>query len=289
MALGTLSKLPAILWVTPVIIHLIRNNIRNSTQIQILAATVLALTPALLWYFYWVPELVETYRYQLYFPKTITEGMSELRGHVPGLLKNFYFHAFCSYTAFACALAGSWVLIRKGTANQLLAAFAMIIVFALFIIKTGSVFPLHNYYIIPFVPVMALSAGLLLSSLPQRAALVITLAIIAESLLNQQHDFFIKENQKYKMKLEQLAADNIPANEKIVINGGQSPQLMYLAHRKGWTLNNEQILAPGALDSIASLGGKYLIIDKTGDIPAPQSCIQIFEDEHFRIFKHRSL
>lgn len=79
--------------------------------------------------------------------------------------------------------------------------------------------------------------------------------------MNQQHDFFIKRDQLYKLELENITARFCKKNELIVINGGQSPQEIYFAHKKGWSINNDKINKP-QLISLKKLGAKYLIIDK---------------------------
>jgi hypothetical protein len=50
-------------------------------------------------------------------------------------------------------------------------------------------------------------------------------------------------------------------NELIVINGGPSPQEIYFAHRKGWTVDNEKINVED-LTHLKESGAKYLIINK---------------------------
>jgi hypothetical protein len=106
-------------------------------------------------------------------------------------------------------------------------------VLGLFIHKTGAVFPLHNYYIIPFVPVMAWLCVKGIGMLPKKAIIISLVLISAESILNQQHDFFIKDPEWHTIRLEPIAALHINRHDLWVMSGGPSPQHLYFADRRG--------------------------------------------------------
>ena len=85
--------------------------------------------------------------------------------------------------------------------------------------------------------------------------------IVAEGIVNQQHDFFILGGKDYKKALEIITEKSMDPKELIVINGGQSPQEIYFAHRKGWSVTNDQI-NPASLALYKKAGASYLIINK---------------------------
>ena len=71
-------------------------------------------------------------------------------------------------------------------------------------LKASNFFYYHNYYIIPFVPVMAVVAGFAIAEIAgKRIALAIFLlsAGVAEAVLNQQHGFFLPKEEMYKLSL----------------------------------------------------------------------------------------
>jgi hypothetical protein len=136
------------------------------------------------------------------------------------------------------------------------------ITFLLFILKTGAVFPLHSYYIIPFTPVMALIAGYGLSKFPLKYLYIPLLLISLESIANQQHDFFIKPTEKYKLSLENIADSLTAKTDLIAVNGNGNPQLSYFIHRKGWNLKDDQLNDSLILNKITSKGCKFLFVDK---------------------------
>ena len=80
-------------------------------------------------------------------------------------------------------------------------------------------------------------------------------------MANQQHDLFTKETEQYKLTLEKIASDHIGDKELIAINGNGNPQELYLSHRKGFVLNNEDLLNETKIKSIIEKGCKYLIVN----------------------------
>ena len=160
--------------------------------------------------------------------------------------------------------------------------------FAVYMMKSGHYFYNHNYYIIPFVPVMALVAGFALGQIKKQQIFIALLAIgSVEAIANQQHDFFIKESQEYKMTLEQILDDFSSRDDLIAVNGNGNPQLIYLSHRKGWNFSNEQLSNSEFIESVAEKGCKYFVIDKTsfeGESYLPHT--MIYEDDNFIIYSN---
>ena len=106
--------------------------------------------------------------------------------------------------------------------------------------------------------------------------------ICVEGIANQQHDFFIHPDQAYKTELEGLLDRTIEEKGKIIINGGQSPQDMYFAHRRGWSIEPARMANKAYIDSLISLGARYAVVDlKHGNFPMHK---QIGENAHYRIF-----
>ena len=262
ITLGMLCKIPAAFLLAALPLLFFMPEIEMGRKITVSLACMFAFLIAGLWYFYWVPYLIETYHYPLYFPKRLAEGWSEIRPLIPDFFRQFYFHALESYVAFAFFLTGIFVVISKRNRNLNLGLLAVTLVFLLFVIKTGAVFPTHNYYVIPFVPVMALIAGYGISKVPVKFRYIILLVLAVEGIGNQQHDFFIRDKECYKLSLEELSDKFISKNDLIVINGGPSPQEIYFAHRKGWTVENGS-LTESELLRFKDMGAAFLIIDKT--------------------------
>ena len=260
---GMLCKIPALSIFSVLSIVIFIKAVDFHKKVALYLTGALSFSIVCLWYFYWVPFLLETYQYQLYFPKSLAEGLQEIKPLIPELFEKFYFSALHSYIALICFLYGIVLLIKSKQAYFISSLGIISIVFFLFILKTGSVFPLHNYYIIPFTPIMAVLVGYAISSIPLKFQYILFGLISVEAIANQQHDFRIKETQLYKLQLEDITKKVIPKKDLIIINGGQSPQSIYFSNRKGWTVNNTEILNEQYVDSLAKLGAKYIIIDRT--------------------------
>lgn len=261
-ALGVLSKIPAVSLLSLLIIPLFFKDYRNKKLLTLYVAAGISVAISVWWYFYWVPYLVDEYHYALFFPKSFAEGMAEVSALIPQALEKFYFSSLHSYFGFLCFLAGLYFVFRDRNKATKIGFVIITLVFLAFIIKTGSVFPKHNYYIIPYAPVMALIAGVFVSKVPKKYQVILLILIGVEGVANQQHDFFIKKDKRYLLSLEQIVDKHVDENELIVTNGGQSPQQLYFANRRGWTVNDTILHDSGKIQQFAQKGAKFLVIDK---------------------------
>lgn len=282
--LGGLCKIPAVFLFGLIVPLWLSRNIRINTKWLITAAVGLASGVILWWYFYWVPHLVHTYGFQLYFPKGLLEGWKEIRPLFADFSAQIYFGALRSYTALIPLLLGIlWLFYRPN--RKYLAGFAVLTsIFLVFALKTGAVFPTHNYYILPLVPVMAALAGIGLQRIDQRFAIGLVILIAAEGIGNQLSDFRIKEEVRYKLTLEEQVDQLVPKGQSIIVDAGPDPQWMYWYHRKGWSLFPEEISDTSHMRSITRQGGKYIVIDKNVRNPElPYSLIG--ETRDIRVWK----
>ncbi len=284
VTLGMLCKIPALSLISLISIVILVKEIPLNKKLIVISATAVSIAIVFIWYFYWDPYLLKTYHYQLYFPKGLLEGLKEILLLLPEFYKKFYFDSLSSYLALPFLIAGIYFIARGGNFYLKIGLSIVTATFFLFILKTGAVFPLHNYYIIPFTPVMALIVGYGLSKLNYKHAYVALTLIVVESVLNQQHDFRIHNNELYKLSLEGITKRYVPNNELIVINGGESPQVMYFSHRKGWTVENTK-LTRNDLNLFARQGASFLIIDKHKFLSSIDYYPLIYSNQHFAIYK----
>lgn len=283
--LGVLCKLPVIYLFGLYILVFFSTTIDNQKKIAIGISLVLTTVLAYIWYFVWVEYLFQTYHYQLFFPKSFQQGLTEIKAFVPATFEQFYFSALRSYLALLFVLVGLVFFFKKEKLLLKSTFLIVVMVFVAFIIKTGNVFPTHNYYVLPFVPVMAFLAAYGLNKVPLKLSYVLLGVIVFEGVLNQQHDFFIKDSEKYKLKLEQIAATSIEKDALIIINGGESPQELYFTNRRGWTVEHSQLLASTFIDSLANRGAAYLILDKKKEPKVTTNYPTIYTDDFFEIIK----
>lgn len=279
--LGILSKIPALTLLSGFAVIFFCPQIDQRKRRFFALVTGFIIGIVCLWYFVWVPHLLELYSFQLYFPKGIKEGFLELVPLWSDALHKFYFSALHSFIGFAICMLGLFYLVKERRKYVLMTLGIMFLVFVVFIIKTGSVFPLHNYYIVTFVPVIAAVAGYGIAQVfNQKIQYLLLSLIVFEGVMNQQHDFRIEESELYKLDLAGIIKREIPAGERIVVNGGLSPQLMYFAHRKGWSISNTEWEKESYRQYLIEQGARYVVLDKA-ELNFRSTYDAFYEDAHF--------
>ena len=110
-------------------------------------------------------------------------------------------------------------------------------------------------------------------------------AIVLEGVLNQKEDYFIKPENKPLVQLESVLDNYMDRSDLLLINSGDLPTPMYMAHRKGWVNYNEQILDTAYLAGLKLKGLSHVLILKRGfgtAIELPYSCV--YGDENYSLF-----
>lgn len=144
--------------------------------------------------------------------------------------------------------------------GRLIVFAAITAAFIVSMLKAGTTFWEHSYYILPFIPGMALVVGHGLAHLPQRIASIVMVVIAAEGVVNQLNDFRMNPEQAPLLELESDFR-NLPDNDaRVAINSGNVPTPMYFADRSGWTLFNSDIDEGEELDMLSRAGCAYLVI-----------------------------
>jgi 4-amino-4-deoxy-L-arabinose transferase-like glycosyltransferase len=309
IALGVLSKIPAMSLLAVAGILLLVKTDNKRRVAGVILGSVIAVVPSIWWYFSWVPHLNATYGYHLYFPKGLLEGWHEIKPLWRLLLEKFYFTSYYSFLALLMGVLGLWAIICRKLKLEAMALATITLVFGVFILKTGAVFPQHTYYSIPFIPVMALLAGLGLDFLSMRYHAVkgfgfqkntvghaLLFLLLFEAISNQIHDHFIKPSEQYKLSLETEIAAVIPMDAKVVLVSSASPQELFLLHRKGWTIFPEQLLGHNSVENYRKLGAAYVVLNKPVlDIFASKGLVfrtlngQMFfyESAHYTVYRLR--
>lgn len=280
--MGVLAKLPAGFLLVLYAFFILNRQISIHLKIVFFIVSGILLAPIAWWYFSWVPYLVEKYKFWHFFMgKPISIGARELVEHLGDGLKHFY-DAALKFTGFGLFLTGLFFAIRKR--NKLLLGilglgFAAFLVIAL---KAGFTFTHHSYYIIPFVPIMALTAGYGVAGFNKKVVQIILLTVIVlEGTLNQLHDFRLKEHEQAFVKLESYMDSFSKRSDLIAVNTGDNPTAIYFAHRKGWVASNDELLNPNFRKDIRQKGCKYIVVLKRylgGELYLPLTVVMNTED-----------
>lgn len=253
------------------------------------AITFIPLILTFVWYFIWNPFLSVKYGIWYNSGKGISVGYNEIISHMGLAMEKFYFSSFNSYLFFSLFVIGLVLMLVKRKTTLIYPFVAISIVFIIYILKSGFYFYHHNYYIIPFVPAMAIVAGYSISLIKTKWVFITLLSIgMLESIANQQNDFFIKKSEKYKLSLETIADSISSRQDLIAINGNGNPQQIYLAHRKGWTCDNEQISDSTFIRNLFNKGCKFLFVNKHTCNSSLHKRI-IFENDSYKVYKLDSI
>ena len=270
---GVLSKFSAgcLLAAWPVLVFTAPIKVR--ARALALGVVGLACLPSVWWYFNWVPHLVDTYGYWHFFMGTsIPQGARELWSNPVRVLDNFYFDAM-RFSGIALVLAGCWIVVRNKRKGVVIACTLIALAFFVFMLKSGRNFWWHAYYVLPFLPVMALLAAHALAAIRNaRWAVALLAIVVVENVGNQANDFHLNADQAPLLQLEADLDNSGDRRSLIAVNSGEYPTPMYFAHRRGWGLGNADLSRPGALDSLAALGCSRVVVMKhtyEGDVPLP--------------------
>ncbi|WP_300665782.1 glycosyltransferase family 39 protein [Fluviicola sp.] len=260
---GVLAKLPTGFLLVLYAFFLFNKHVSINLKIVFFIISGIILAPIAWWYFSWVPYLVEKYQFWHFFMgKSIRIGAKELLENWQDGLKHFYDSAL-KFIGFGAFVIGLFFAFKRG--NKLLLrilglGFAAFLVIAL---KAGFTFTHHSYYIIPFVPIMALVAGYGISELKKRYLQIAFLVLIGfEGIFNQLHDFRLKEHERAFVKLESEMDHFSKRSDLIAVNTIDNPTAIYFAHHKGWVASNDELLDPVFRENIRKKGCKYIVVLK---------------------------
>ncbi len=261
VTIGVLSKLPSGYLLSMLLLIVVVERPPFKKTLILGLTMIVALLPSTWWYFIWVPHLVKTYDFWHFFMgKSVTQGINEIVEHFPLTLSRFYDSAL-KFVGFGLFILGLFTAIKQSDKKTLIVLLLAFFTFLIIIFKAGYTFAHHSYYIIPFVPVMALIAGYFLSEINQqylRVSLVLIVAI--ECIGNNIQDFRIPSRLKSTQNLETQLDKLGDQNELIFINSEEVPTPMYFAHRRGWIGYNSNIENQNYTDSLISLGLSKIII-----------------------------
>ncbi len=283
-ALGGLCKIPAIVLCAYWGLLVLDRGLPIRGRIILALSLAMAMAPVFWWYFHWQPYLLSTYGNQLYFPYGLREGFVDLLPHMGKALERFRFSALMSHLAFGAVLWGLWRSVHTRDHRTLWVVLGVAVPFGYFILKTGSVFALHAYYILPLVPLLALLAGIGLSTLPKGTFTGLALLLVAaEAMGLRWSDLTGGAERVYLLRAEALADRYSGGSDLVATTSGLDPRPMYYLHRHGWNLDREQVTDARTLDSLGALGLRAVFVERAAcDAPLPWTLL--YEHADWRVY-----
>lgn len=260
IALGVLSKLPSVVVLAFAWPLVFESNLRQ--KIWIGSALLVSAVASAWWYFSWVPHLEESFGYQHFFMgQTMLWTAQFLAENWTDTLFMFYNKA-AGFSGFVAFVLGFYFLLKQGKMAIGL-VLTSIILFAGFMLKSGDKFTDHEYYIIPFIPLMAFIGAFFLSSLKPKFLIIILLIISTEGITRKWGDQFVKNADAY-LAMDAEISSFVQQSDLVVINSGEYPTPLYFAHRKGWLANNDQLRDQDFVNDLKTKRCAYAIILKKG-------------------------
>ncbi|MBT3192475.1 MAG: hypothetical protein HN341_07965 [Verrucomicrobia bacterium] len=258
---GMLTKLPSGYLLVILVLPFFLNQMGIARRIVFAAVSLLSLGSTLAWFFYWVPHLESEHGVSHFFMGTgLISGFKALIEHLPLVSKRFYETAL-KYIGFILFLIGlGWSIVKRNRPilGMLLCCTPA---FLAVMVVSGYNFAHHTYYVIPFVPVMALLAGAGIRAINHRGIVIALLAAVCiEGVSDQQHDFRIKPHNKRLLALEADLDATCARDALILVNGSGSPTALYFAHRRGWSLTNRAMAKKGQIKSLQRRGLERIVI-----------------------------
>lgn len=285
---GILSKISSAYLLVIFSFFILSKSYTYTHKIVFILTISVSILIAYVWYFYWVPYLMNYYGYRCFFMgKDFHTGLMEIISGFRSTLRMFY-DVPLKYIGFAAFLSGLYFSFRENAKRIYITWAVCFLAFSVFIIKSGNLFFIHTYYIIPFVPVMAWVAGYGIERMKQKKiALILLSGIVIEGISNQQHDFRIPEYNKNLLNIESHLDLISGRKDKILINSGDCPTPMYFAHRKGWISFNNNILNKNYIHDLKLNGLKYIVILKKtfGSDIKLLDYKKVFENNLYTIYK----
>jgi hypothetical protein len=284
---GLLSKLPSGCLLAVFVPLVMQHKQSLKPNLIFLLFSLIAILLSALYYFYWVPYLTTHYQFDHFFMgKGIVKGMMEVFGDLNNAALRFCLDAL-QVIAFILFVFGIGLAIKNKDHRLLIVFISCFCAFLLIVFKAGLTFTHHSYYMVPFVPVMALLAANAFEQFnkPKIKWLLLTLILI-EAIANKYDDFIIKPNALAITSLEVELNKVSQKVDLIAINSGFVPTPMYFAHRKGWICSNEQFLNNNYVEVLKSLGLKQIVILKKVFGTEQRLAFKIlFENEHYIIYQ----
>lgn len=285
--IGLLSKIPAAIVLSLLLIPFFDSRYTLKSKVVISVVSIAPVSIALLWYFWWVPQL-EGQGMPLFFPISLTEGYDQLALVADHLRERFTYLAFKNPISFWVGIVGLALMFLDKRMPLIIGSIGGITLTILFMLKVGETYAVHEYYVIPSIPIMSIWVAFALSSIKMRyTAPILAMILAVWSIQEQYKDYEILPIYESLASLPALVDQHIPKDARVAINSRNiDPTMMYAAGRRGWNVydrwqDTTYIAGEG------TVGLDYLIYVKASSVAEyyPHRGL-IYEDEDFIIYKN---
>ncbi|MFM2393255.1 MAG: hypothetical protein RLZZ546_1237 [Bacteroidota bacterium] len=244
------------------------------------------LIAAFLWYFLWLPFLLERYKNPLFFPYSFIDGFVAFAKNIDTFLLHLSKLTFYNYITFLISIYGIFIFAKREKGVNIF-LFSYVAIFFLFGIKSGNVMPTHDYYLIPILPLLSLSAGYAYGILKIKPVYLYSFFVLnlLPSVMKLYKETLSLESKMYYLNFSKVCNEYIPKDSLILVNGGQlNPELMFWTSRRGWSLDNNSFQKTEWLADYKKKGMTYMVQDKIL-LSTKLNLPVIFENDFLIIYK----
>jgi 4-amino-4-deoxy-L-arabinose transferase-like glycosyltransferase len=287
ITIGGLSKISTCILLVFIVPFLLKKEIGLKVKAQFLIALSISGAIILIWYIVWVPYLNTLSEVRFFMGISFAIALHEIIQRLGDICLRFYETAI-GISGFVLFVVGLYLLVKQKQKSLLTIFLLGTLLEILFLCKTGAHFAIHTYYIIPYVPIMTLIAGYVLSVIPKRYATILCFILFIENGARLYGEFIIKPKYQPVEHIDRILDSlKISRNTLIATNGNASPTVLYFSQHIGWTPSNEQLQNTDYIHSLMLKSCEYIIIDKQAfstDIVLLGKN-EIFNNNSFRIYK----
>ncbi len=267
---GTLAIFLLLLWINIYGIRLFK-------RWNVYAFGIITIFPFLIWYFGYVPMLVERNQLGVFY-------MGSSINQVINIIMNGEFNIFEFFKVFAQGVT-NWgqfgisliimTMIFLGTkfknlyiSSNIVFAITTIIISIIFLtIKAGNHYFGHRYYLFGLLPYFALIIGWLIPSslnilIPKREKignLIIIVIIVVALFATEGHHYFGDDYPFRALEAGEKIQKIISKDSLIAVNDSGKPIMLYFFNRKGWSISEGQMLNKDYVNKLKSKGLRFLV------------------------------
>lgn len=283
--LGILSKIPAVMYLVFPLAYLWIFKPPRKNVISWIRATTIPILLAVSWYFIYMPYGSRKYGYCHNLGVGIKEGLSTLLFQWYKIFELFFFQSHHSFI-FIFLFLFAWIwLIRERKWNLLIILGCFNLVFLGYMVRSGTYFIQHNYYMLPYEPVAALIVGIYLNKIKrQKWAVVLVVLCMMEGIAWQARDFTNSPREEYKLELVSITERFSSQDDRVVLINNGSPVGFYMTHRKGWMFSENNIPSEEDIVELYHKGVRLVIINRHYH-ETEYNFPEIFSNRDFRVYR----
>lgn len=285
---GLLSKIPAASAMVLLLAPYFDRRIAINRKIWLTVFGAVAVAAMSAWYFVWIPWAEKAHQHTWFFRLPLRQAWFELWIKASRYTEDrFVPDALQSRGAYVFVVLGIFFIFYRKNVRLFGVWLAYSAIFLVFMLQVGIVFCSHEYYVIPYTPMMGLLAGWGLQQTVKHQGLflLILFLLAAEAIWWKREDFFPGAPEAPYGRLREIVDKVVPPGSKVLTVGKSEPDpaMHYMTGRRGWS-ERKRALDTTWLNGEATVGLDYAIVYRAYTADSLRYPT-VYEDPDFRVYK----